>query len=219
VILKKKVVLVIALIALIPLISACSPDHKYAVDKTLGVYFAVPKDWHQVSNTKLNNTLIDSGSSQALSIFQESRFLAAYSTDAQIDPTEFFKSSAPSAPIVIARVLNLSPAESDALSINSLRNRVFPILDGVGVTAGLSPEVNLLDDAYLNPKGGSGIADTYQWQNSDTEIQQIWQEMIISTNRQYLYEFMVRANVHDLKKYGSDINQIVSSYTVNGPGK
>ncbi len=213
----KRLVYGFGLLLLLPLLSACTANNNYSADKKLGVFFNVPKDWKQVPSDSINNALIDGGANGAATLVQETRFLAAYSPKSGIDPREYFQSTAPSSPILLVRVTQLQQNESDALSINALRNHVVPLLTSLSSSANLNSGISLIDDHYLDAKGGHGIFDTFQWQNSKNQTQQLNQQILLSKDHQYLYVFLLRANVSDLNKYGKEMEKIIKSFTVNGP--
>jgi hypothetical protein len=98
--------------------------------------------------------------------------------------------------------------------MNSLRNHIFPVLTSLGVDANIANNVNLIDDHYISSTQGTGVSTTFTFENTPTLSQEVTQEFLISNDRQFLYEFLIRANTKDQVKFNKEIKSIIDSFRI-----
>jgi hypothetical protein len=215
---KKRVLLLGVLSTSLLLLSACAPSHLYSVDKKEGAYFAVPRNWHLISQKDLTKyESLHNTASDAAQKLAELDFQQAYSLGAKVGPSEVFSNAVPSSPIAFLRIRELSADESDLANFDDMRNIFHPFLTVESGTATMLDDINLFDDAVDVQKGGRGISTTYSFPAPDKSTEEVYsQSIILSTDRSRMYMFVVKASSKDYDKYKKTILDIYHSFTVTG---
>lgn len=130
----------------------------YAASKSEGVFFTVPKKWYGISNAALNK--FEAKNAQGLAVERQSlvKWQVAYSIEAKVKPSQIFEIDAPSKPIALARVRNLSADEKNAVSLNILRDAIVPLSQWVSRPTADTPLFEIYDDYEVVEKGARGCA-------------------------------------------------------------
>jgi hypothetical protein len=139
----------------------------------------------------------------------------AYSTDSKLKAAEVFNLTAPTQPLVFARVRELSSSEINSISYNSLRDVIVPVTQIINGDDPSAPDFEILADQEVVQKGGRGVQTTYRFTIDDVK-QTINQTSLMSNDRTTMYIFVVRCTSECYSKNMKKIDEIVSSFTVQG---
>jgi hypothetical protein len=197
-------------------LTGCGESSKiYAASKIDGVFFSVPKSWHGLSNEALNKYEKSSADDESTSRQSLVRWQVAYSTDPKIKVSQVFSLKPVKSPLVFVRVRDLNGSEINDFSYNSLRNVIVPVTQlSEGADLGV-PDFKILEDGEVVEKGARGIQTIYSFSIDGTQ-QTFNQTVLMSNDRSTLYIFMVRCATTCYTKNKKVMEEIVTSYTVQG---
>ena len=197
-------------------LAGCGESSKYyPSSKEDGVFFSVPKSWNELPTSALNKHEKQSEDIQVGSRQKLVRWQIAYSTDPKFKVSEVFNLIAPSQPLVFARVRDLSATEINEYSYNSLRDAIVPITKIVAGEVSGTPDFEILRDREFVQEGARGVETNYRF--SFEGVKQTFNQIsLMSNDRSSLYLFVVRCESECFKKNKKEIDEIISSYTVQG---
>lgn len=203
-------------IALVLGLTGCGESSKlYPASKSEGVFFSVPTNWKALSTASLNkyekeSTEPDGAARQALVKWQ-----IAYTTNKKLKVPEVFNLTAPAQPLVFARVRDLESSEINSVSYNTLRDVIVPVTQIIAGDDPSAPDFQILVDQEVVQKGARGVQTVYSFSIDDRE-QTINQTSLMSNDRTTMYIFVVRCTTECYAKNKKKIEEIVSSFTVEG---
>ncbi|MEI6406321.1 MAG: hypothetical protein WCO85_02220 [Actinomycetes bacterium] len=206
----------VVIISSLALTSCSGPSRLYAVDKTDGVYFSVPKNWIRVSNAALNAREGQGATGTALDRLYAVKWQEAFSPSKKITSSHVLSLVAPTVPLAYIRVRSLLPEEIDAVSYNSLRNMIVPVTSWASGLDATAPEFQLLDDAESIQKIARGVHTVFEFTPKKGVSQTIDQTALVSDDRSTIYVLIVRCTSTCFSKNLKVIDEIVSSFTVRG---
>lgn len=197
-------------------LTGCGESSKlYPASKTDGVFFSVPKNWHGLSTEALNKYEKKASANQQKVDQSLVRWQVAYSADPKIKVSQVFNLKPPASPLVSARVRDLTGLESNDFSYNSLRNVVVPVTQlSQGVDLGV-PDFKILLDEEKVEKGARGVHTIYSFSLDGIE-QTLNQTVLMSNDRLTIYILIARCVTTCYTKNKKSIEEIVTSYTVQG---
>lgn len=187
----------------------------YPSSKSEGVFFSLPKSWHIVTTEELNKYESESIEDGVQSRQSLVKWQIAFSTDSKIKAAEVFDLEAPSEPLVFARVRELTSDEMNEVSYNSLRDVIVPVTRLITGEDTSVPDFKILGDEEVIEKGARGVRTTYSL-SFDGVNQTFNQTSLVANDRSALYIFVVRCTTLCYEKSATNINEIVSSFTVKG---
>jgi hypothetical protein len=152
----------------------------------------------------------EAGSRQALV-----RWQIAYSTDPKFKVSQVFNLIAPSQPLAFARVRDLSATEFNEYSYNSLRDVIVPVTKILEGDVSGTPDFKILRDREVVEEGARGLQTIYRF-TFEGVTQTFNQISLLSNDRLTLYLLVVRCESTCYKENKKEIEEIVSSYTVQG---
>lgn len=195
------------LIALV--LSACAGSSQtYVANKDVGVYFTAPKDWFEVSAKALDKSEFDAiNSVAAQERYDLVRWQIAYAPQ-RIKANQVLATAPQEFPVAYLRVRGLTQGERSSISLNTLRDLVFP------VTSQGAP-VSVLDDQEVSQSQYSGVDMSYEITINGT-VQALRQIALMAPDRSSIYLFVVRCSKTCFQKEGDEINRIADSLTVRG---
>jgi hypothetical protein len=196
-------------------LTACgSPAYTYVADSSASTYYKVPTEWHQISQHDLNAALKAAGGSGS-----------------GIWSTAFDGSSAPTAndnnsvsltqPFVFAEVGHLSSTASNQLSYDSMRDLWLPVTSQTRQTdtqAGF-PGTNFTqsrDQTISGKQGVHGVRETFQYTFAGV-TDTFDEEVLTNANQTVLYTVQVHCTDTCYSQNVSNINTVMSSFTVGSP--
>ena len=203
-------------IALVLGLTGCGESSKlYPASKSEGVFFSVPTNWKALSTASLNKYEKESTDPEAESRQALVKWQIAYTTNKKLKVSEVFNLTAPSQPLVFARVRDLESSEINSVSYNTLRDVIVPVTSIINGDDPSAPDFQILVDQEVVQKGARGVQTVYSFSIDDKE-QTINQTSLMSNDRTTMYIFVVRCTTECYAKNEKKIEEIVSSFTVEG---
>jgi hypothetical protein len=203
-------------IALVLGLTGCGESSKlYPASKSEGVFFSVPTNWKALSTASLNKYEKESTDPEAESRQALVKWQIAYTTNKKLKVPEVFNLTAPSQPLVFARVRDLESSEINSVSYNTLRDVIVPVTQIIAGDDPSAPDFQILVDQEVVQKGARGVQTVYSFSIDDRE-QTINQTSLMSNDRTTMYIFVVRCTTECYAKNKKKIEEIVSSFTVEG---
>ena len=203
-------------VALVLGLTGCGESSKlYPASKSEGVFFSVPTNWKALSTASLNKYEKESTDPEAESRQALVKWQIAYTTNKKLKVPEVFNLTAPSQPLVFARVRDLESSEINSVSYNTLRDVIVPVTQIIAGDDPSAPDFQILVDQEVVQKGARGVQTVYSFSIDDKE-QTINQTSLMSNDRTTMYIFVVRCTTECYAKNKKKIEEIVSSFTVEG---
>ena len=203
-------------IALVLGLTGCGESSKlYPASKSEGVFFSVPTNWKALSTASLNKYEKESTDPEAESRQALVKWQIAYTTNKKLKVPEVFNLTAPSQPLVFARVRDLESSEINSVSYNTLRDVIVPVTQIIAGDDPSAPDFQIFVDQEVVQKGARGVQTVYSFSIDDKE-QTINQTSLMSNDRTTMYIFVVRCTTECYAKNKKKIEEIVSSFTVEG---
>ena len=196
--------------------SACaSSGLSYVSSSDRNAYFKVPSNWHFFDKRFI---MVASGESLSAESDRQLPWLIAFDADPHPSISHVINiADATKFPIIMARVQALPFQVRDQLSLNSIRNWVYPIDRLIQANAG---EVLTYKDVVL-PGGLHGSRITYDVApeglsnpTSGSSVIRVTQIGVVDPATNKLYLFVIRCESHCYRDNKSLIDQIVDSWTV-----
>jgi hypothetical protein len=206
--------IVVALLALL-MLSACTPSKQYDGSKSEGAFFAVPNGWSKISQSKLESEEGKDATDAALERLSLVTFQVGYTKLAKIEAREVFMLKPTEEPVMYVRFRELLPEERNAISLNTLRNLIFPITDVLDGTISDDRNFEIYDDQEVVEKGARGVNLLYSfdYEEVNTTVNQI---ALYSNDQSKIYLFVIRCSTECYNKSLDEIDEIVKSITVRG---
>ena len=203
-------------IALVLGLTGCGESSKlYPASKSEGVFFSVPTNWKALSTASLNKYERESTEPEGAARQALVKWQIAYTTNKKLKVPEVFNLTAPSQPLVFARVRDLESSEINSVSYNTLRDVIVPVTSIINGDDPSAPDFQILVDQEVVQKGARGVQTVYSFSIDDKE-QTINQTSLMSNDRTTMYIFVVRCTTECYAKNKKKIEEIVSSFTVEG---
>ena len=203
-------------IALVLGLTGCGESSKlYPASKSEGVFFSVPTNWKALSTASLNKYEKESTEPEAAARQALVKWQIAYTTNKKLKVSEVFNLTAPSKPLVFARVRDLESSEINSVSYNTLRDVIVPVTQIIEGDDPSAPDFQILVDQEVVQKGARGVQTVYSF-SIDGREQTINQTSLMSNDRTTMYIFVVRCTTECYAKNKKKIEEIVSSFTVEG---
>lgn len=198
-----------AFLLLTVVLAACSASSvTYVSNKEVGAFFTVPKGWYTVTEKAL-----DKSEFEAISSVQAQQRYDLVTWQTALAPSrmragEVLSTQPQSFPVAYVRVRDLSERERNSVSLNVLRDLVFP------VTSGSAP-VTVEKDQEISQGKFTGVDLTYEI-TIDGISQRLRQVALLAPDRSRVYLFVVRCSTTCFESNGETINSIAQSFTVRG---
>ena len=203
-------------IALVLGLTACGESSKlYPASKSEGVFFSVPTNWKALSTASLNKYEKESTEPEGAARQALVKWQIAYTTNKKLKVSEVFNLTAPAQPLVFARVRDLESSEINSVSYNTLRDVIVPVTSIINGDDPSAPDFQILVDQEVVQKGARGVQTVYSFSIDDKE-QTINQTSLMSNDRTTMYIFVVRCTTECYATNKKKIEEIVSSFTVEG---
>jgi hypothetical protein len=203
-------------IALVLGLTGCGESSKlYPASKSEGVFFSVPTNWKALSTASLNKYEKESTEPEGAARQALVKWQIAYTTNKKLKAAEVFNLTAPSKPLAFARVRDLESSEINSVSYNTLRDVIVPVTQIIEGDDPSAPDFQILVDQEVVQKGARGVQTVYSF-SIDGKEQTINQTSLMSNDRTKLYIFVVRCTTECYNKNKKKIEEVVSSFTVEG---
>ena len=203
-------------IALVLGLTGCGESSKlYPASKSEGVFFSVPTNWKALSTASLNKYEKESTEPEGAARQALVKWQIAYTTNKKLKAAEVFNLTAPTKPLAFARVRDLESSEINSVSYNTLRDVIVPVTQIIEGDDPSAPDFQILVDQEVVQKGARGVQTVYSF-SIDGKEQTINQTSLMANDRTKLYIFVVRCTTECYNKNKKKIEEIVSSFTVEG---
>ncbi len=212
----KRPVIALLGIALVLGLTGCGESSKlYPASKSEGVFFSVPTNWKALSTASLNKYEKESTEPEGAARQALVKWQIAYTTNKKLKAAEVFNLTAPTKPLAFARVRDLESSEINSVSYNTLRDVIVPVTQIIEGEDPSAPDFQILVDQEVVQKGARGVQTVYSF-SIDGKEQTINQTSLMANDRTKLYIFVVRCTTECYNKNKKKIEEIVSSFTVEG---
>ena len=203
-------------IALVLGLTGCGESSKlYPASKSEGVFFSVPTNWKALSTASLNKYEKESTEPEGAARQALVKWQIAYTTNKKLKAAEVFNLTAPTKPLAFARVRDLENSEINSVSYNTLRDVIVPVTQIIEGNDPSAPDFQILVDQEVVQKGARGVQTVYSF-SIDGKEQTINQTSLMANDRTKLYIFVVRCTTECYNKNKKKIEEVVSSFTVEG---
>lgn len=191
------------------ILAACSTSSvSYVSNKEVGAYFTVPKEWFSVSQKALDKSEFEAiASVTAQQRYDLVRWQTAWAPS-RIKASDVLATQPQSFPVAYVRVRDLSNQERNTVSLNSLRDLVFP------VTSATAP-VTIESDREISQGKFTGVDLTYDI-TIDGIAQSLRQVALLAPDRSRVYLFVLRCSRTCFQSKSDQINTIADTFTVRG---
>jgi hypothetical protein len=197
-----------------------APSWTYVTNSADRTYLKVPTTWKQVDPAEVENEL---GVAPAKDSSQ-GVWIQAYDSDAQPSLSHIIGKTADS-PAILVTVQPIPEKSRGQISLDSIRDFVYPVSDTArqslqlgGQQSGLTGFA-LLGDQVLTPGTGiRGVHTVFSYRVNGGEPQIFDQTGYLNDDASKLYLALARCSVQCFEKRQSEIDGVVSSFTVReGP--
>jgi hypothetical protein len=197
-------------------LSACgTPSYTYVADSAAKAYYKVPTQWHQISQKDLAAALKAAGGSA------DGIWSTAFDADSAPSGSNFLAPSI-NKPFVFAEVGTLSSTVSNEISYNVLRDFMLPVTSTTREQDAASgfPLTNfksLLDQTITGPQGVHGVRETFQYTFPGGVVDTFDEDVLTNADQTVVYFLMVHCTDSCYSQNQSNINTVMSSFTVGSP--
>jgi hypothetical protein len=208
-------ILLVAVLTTIGLSGCGAPQYTYVSDSSAGTFYKVPAAWHQISQKSLNAALAAAGGSG------DGVWSTAYDADSAPSADHFLAADV-GKPFVFAEVGTLSPTVSAELSYNMLRDFMLPVTSTARQQDAQSgfPLTNfkqLRDDTITGKQGVHGVRETFQYTFPGGTVDTFDEDVLTNADQTVVYFLMVHCTNACYTQNETNINTVMSSFTVGSP--
>lgn len=212
---------VAAAAVLTALLAGCgAPSWTYVTNSGDRTYLKVPTSWTQVDPAQVASRLgVESADDSS-----EGVWIEAYDSDAQPSLDHIIGEQAES-PAILVTVQPIPEESRGQMSLDTVRDFIYPVSETArrqtelgGSTSGLTG-FTLLGDEVLTPgEGIRGVHSVFSYRVNGGEPQIFDQTGYLNDDASKLYLALARCSVDCFEKRQSEIDDVVSSFTVReGP--
>ncbi len=207
--------LVVAVLSTVGLTGCAAPQYTYVADSAAGTYYKVPYNWHQISQKSLDAALAAAGGSGA------GVWSTAFDAGSSPSATHFLAADV-SEPFVFSEVGQLSSTVSNELSYNMLRDFMLPVTSSTRQEDEqegfpLTNFKQLRDETITASQGVHGVRETFQYTFPGGISDTFDEDVLTNADQTIVYFLMVHCTNACYTQNQSDINAIMSSFTVGSP--
>ncbi|NMI00791.1 hypothetical protein [Pseudonocardia acidicola] len=186
----------------------------YVTNSADHTYMKIPNSWRPIDPRQLADTVgVDpAGGQQGL-------WMVAYDADATPSPTHLFGVDA-TAPAVFVSVQDVPVAARGQLSLDRLRDMVYPVSptgrqQSVLSSASTFTDFALLDDEVLTPGHGlRGVHSIFRYRINGGPLQVIDQTGYLNDDASRLYLAFARCSTECYQQRQKEIQTVMASFTV-----
>lgn len=193
-----------------------APQFTYVADGSAKTYFKVPYHWHKISDASLAAQLKQGGFSTGSGLWD-----AGYDANGMPSASHALSALA-TEPFAFALVTPLSPAASNAMSYNLLRDFILPVTSTSRAAAAKNgfplTRFQLLSDAVIAPGSGvHGVREIFSYTYPDGNTDTFDQVALTNSNATMVYLLLVHCLSTCYSKNLSQIDTVMKSFTVRSP--
>lgn len=199
---------------------ACAtPEFTYVKNSDQRTYFKIPHGWHEIGTDSLDDVLSGTKPDSATSeLRQRLWWSVAYDASADPTPDHLLTSDITQAPIVYARVAQLTESQQNAVSLDMLRNMLLPVTtearEAVASTTQLTG-FELLHDEVLTPANGlHGVRVIFNYELAYGVLHTFDQTALVNNDGSKLYLLIIRCSGSCYRERSSELDTVATSFTV-----
>ncbi|WP_345384742.1 hypothetical protein [Pseudonocardia yuanmonensis] len=205
----------------VALLAGCgAPSWTYVTNSTDRTYLKVPTSWKQVDPAELESQLGVTPAKDST----EGVWIQAYDSDARPSLDHIIGESAES-PAILVTVQPIPEKSRGQISLDTVRDFIYPVSDTARQTMQLGGQQSgltgftLLGDEVLTPGDGiRGVHTVFSYRVNGGEPQIFDQTGYLNDDASKLYLALARCSADCFEKRQSEIDGVVSSFTVReGP--
>jgi len=205
----------------VALLAGCgAPSWTYVTNSTDRTYLKVPTSWKQVDPAEVKNQLGVEPAKDST----EGVWIQAYDSDAQPSLNHIIGESAES-PAILVTVQPIPEKSRGQISLDTVRDFIYPVSDTARQTMQLGGQQSgltgftLLGDEVLTPgEGIRGVHTVFSYRVNGGEPQIFDQTGYLNDDASKLYLALARCSAGCFEKRQSEIDGVVTSFTVReGP--
>jgi hypothetical protein len=210
------------------LVAGCgSSKYEYVSNSAEHTYFRVPSNWQRLNDNQLQRALVNGDPSSLEEASAEaSKWVVAYDAASSPSLNHLKLDSVPEAPIVLAEVKKLTSDERGKVSLDTMRDTLFPVSKDsqeqakqVLAQQGSVYKVELLTDQVLTPSGGvHGVRTAYNVKFGNLPLQTVDLLAYVSDDSSTMYSLIVRCSTSCYVANFDEIDKAVKSFTVKDSG-
>jgi hypothetical protein len=218
----------LAAVASLGLLAGCgSSKYEYVSNSAEHTYFRVPVKWQRLDDNELQRALVNGDPSSLEEASAEaSKWVVAYDAARAPSLGHLKLDAVPEAPIVLAEVKKLTTDERGKVSLDTMRNTLFPVTKDAQEQAkqvlaqqGTQYKVEILTDQVLTPSGGvHGVRTAYNVKFGGLPLQTIDLLAYVSDDSTTMYSLIVRCSTACYVANFDEIDKAVKSFTVKDSG-
>jgi hypothetical protein len=213
-------IVVTAAFVLALVVGCGAPSWTYVTNSEDRTYLKVPNSWKQIDPGELATQL----GVQPAKDSSEGIWIEAYDSDAQPSLNHIIGESAES-PAILVTVQPIPEESRGQVSLDTVRDFIYPVSETarqsmqLGGSAGGLTGFTLLGDEVLTPGDGiRGVHSVFSYRVNGGEPQIFDQTGYLNDDASKLYLALARCSVDCFQKRQSEIDGVVSSFTVReGP--
>ena len=195
-----------------------APQFTYIADGSANTYFKVPYGWHKIDDSSLSALFKSPGS-----VFgqQSGTWDVAYDAAGAPAATDLISPTA-TQPFAFAFVAPLSPAGSNAMSYNALRDATLPVTAPTRAAAVKHkfPLTNfhlLRDQVIQASQGVHGVWETFDYTYPGGIVDTFDQVALTNADATQIYVLEMHCMAACYSQNQQEFNTIISSFTVRSP--
>jgi hypothetical protein len=219
-----KLALRVAALVLATTIAACgSAEFTYVKNSDEHTYFKVPREWHRVDQTALDDIFrSDHPDSAAAAVRDQMVWSIAYDADGKPSPLHLLSGDGDE-PFVYATVRRLTDRERDAISFDTLRNAILPVTEDARMSALQAgaplSSFELVSDDVVKPGAGiRGVHIVFNYRLAGhPELNTFEQIAYLNDDTSRMYLMLVRCSAPCFRDRGLELHDVAKSFTVRSP--
>jgi len=197
-------------------LTACgAPSYTYVADSAAKAYYKVPTQWHQISQKDLAAALKAAGGSA------DGIWSTAFDAGTAPSGSNFLAPSI-NKPFAFAEVGTLSSTVSNEISYNVLRDFMLPVTSDARTQDAASgfPLTNfkqLRDQTVTAQHGVHGVRETFQYTFPGGVVDTFDEDVLTNADQTVVYFLMVHCTATCYSQAQTNIDTVMSSFTVGSP--
>jgi hypothetical protein len=216
----RQLVLATAAMVALLLVAGCgSARYTYVKNSGEHTYFKVPTNWNKVDQAALDKLFLGTNPDSATAQVRKKQvWTVAFDASTSPDAVHVFESQG-DAPFVFVSVAQLSTTQRDGMSLDGLRNLIFPVSTSARQTATANsyPLTNfeLLDDTVLSPGHGiRGVHAVFNYEFPDGSLETFDQTAYVSDDASRIYLMLVTCSARCHRDKSGELSTVSGSFTV-----
>jgi len=220
---QPKVALWLGIAALIIVLTGCGqPSYTYVKNSAEKTYFKVPTQWRQVDRASIDKLITpENPDSASAAVYRKLVWSVGFDADKSPSASHLLEADG-NAPFVLVSVSQLTAAQRDSLSLNSLRDVLLPVSSDARKAAASNnfplTGFELLADQVVTPtKGVHGVHAVYNYAFPDGLVQTYDQTAYVSDDITRVYFMLIICSTRCHSARSGEIKRVADSFTVRRP--